>query len=287
MDAGGSAIVQPAAEQPGDELGAVFAAFELAGGLHLCFRPLSDRWQGTDGRQLVPPRFAEHRSSFCRTIKRHSAAACTKCDVTDLPTACSARDGGVKHPFVRTCHAGADEILLPLWSENVLVAVLFAGQFSRHDDGAPTGIPVLGDEEVQHRRSLLLPLRDYLLGLLAKLDGQRRERTIGRRGAIESYLRESLSSGPTLPDLARRLSLSRSRTSHLVQELTGESFQGLVERQRIAVAKDLLTHTDGTIGWVARQTGFTDVAYFCRYFKKKTATTPTAFRQRNRRIPSA
>ena len=85
--------------------------------------------------------------------------------------------------------------------------------------------------------------------------------------------------------LAARLSLSSSRAGHLVRELTGRSFRDLVSEHRVAAAEDLLTSTDGTIAWIARQTGFQDVAYFCRFFKQKTGMTPTAFRQKHRRVP--
>jgi AraC-like DNA-binding protein len=266
-----------------DELAEVLAAFERATGLYACFRPMSDRWRGTDGAIVTREPFVGHRSPFCVDAKARSMAACTKCDNADLPGACSPSNGRLVEPFVRTCHAGADEILLPVWDQGVLVAVLFVGQFTR--DGAH-GLRQLDATQIQHVRMLMLALRSYLEDLLRRLEGQRQEFATGRRGAIEAYVRERLAAGPTLQELASRLSLSRSRTSHVVREVTGRSFQDLVEERRIGVAKDLLTETDGTIAWVARQTGFNDVAYFCRYFKRKTGTTPTGFRRRYRRVPS-
>lgn len=119
---------------------------------------------------------------------------------------------------------------------------------------------------------------------LKRLDREHNGLAVGRRGVIERYIRRSLLAGPSLSELASLLSLSRSRTCHVVREETGHSFQDLVQERRVAVARDLLANGDGTIGWIARQTGFKDTAYFCRYFKRKTGMTPTDFRNQYRRL---
>lgn len=273
---------------PGDlraELAAVLAAFERATGLQTCFRPMTDRWRGTDGAWIVGEPFVAHRSPFCTTVKTRAPTACWRCDNTELPSACAPAEGLMVDPFVRTCHAGADEILLPLWSEGALVAVLFVGQFVGPDRGqAPEPLRRMSEPELAQVRTLAVAMRGYLQDLLRKLEAQRHERASGRRGAIEGYVRERLLAGPTLTELAARLSLSPSRAGHAVREVTGRSFQQLVEERRIAVAKDLLASTDGTISWVAAQAGFNDVGYFCRYFKRKTGTTAGAFRKRHRPV---
>jgi AraC-like DNA-binding protein len=269
------------------ELAAVFAAFEQATALQICFRTLSDRWRA-NAQSIVPPPFAGHRSAFCEAVKARALATCTKCDFSDLPVACSPETGPLVEPFVRTCHAGADEVLLPLWSDGVLVAVLFVGQFIRmpnHRHGHAS-LQRLTPTQVQHVRTLTLPLRNYLQDVLRRLDEQRRERTSGRRGVIERYIRESVATGPSLRQLAVRLSLSPSRTSHVVRELTGRSFQQVVDEQRLTLAKDLLASSDGKISWIAMQAGFKDAAYFCRRFKRQTGMTPTAFRKEHRRVIS-
>lgn len=287
MEAESSLIADVGGSRPlRDQLAAVFTAFEQAAGLQVCVKPMSDRWRGSDGLHVIPGPFLGHRSPFCHAVKARAFPACAKCDRADLPAVCAPPEGRVVEPFIRTCHAGAEEVLVPLWSDGVLVAVLFAGQFtsSHRDPPGPTTLRLVTPADAQHLQTLMLPLRSYLLDVLRRLDNERNGHAVGRRGAIEAYVRESLSSGPTLPELASRLSLSRSRASHAVRELTGRSFQDLVEERRIAVARDLLANGDGTVAWVARQTGFNDTAYFCRYFKRKTGTTPTSFRKQYRRV---
>src|SRR5438128_686588 len=107
-----------------EELSAVFAAFERSTGLYVCFRPMSERWFGSDGSYPAEWLYGLHRSPFCVAVKARSETACARCDYSELPAACSSPEGRIVEPLVRTCHAGADEVLLPIWSHGVLVAVL-------------------------------------------------------------------------------------------------------------------------------------------------------------------
>ncbi len=267
-----------------EEVAAVLHAFEQTTGLQVCFRSMSNRWRDADDRDVVVGPLTVHRSPFCEAVKARDLPACTKCDHADLPLCCTPGRG----PFVRTCHAGADEVLVPLWSEGVLVAVAFLGQFKRRFSGMRGALSLrqVSDADIRRLEHLALGLQAYLLDVLRRLDDQRRQHTTGRRAAIDAYIRKSLPAGPTLPELAHHLALSTSRASHVVRELTGQSFQQLVEHRRIAVARDLLAGTGGKIAWVAQQTGFRDIAYFCRYFKRKTGHTPTAFRKQHRPLGS-
>lgn len=262
-----------------DELNATLDAFEAASGFLVCLRALSDRWDGPNGRTVWAERFEYHRSDFCVAWKERALPACTRCDNNEVLIASTA--GGVaRHdPFVRTCHAGADEIIVPIWSQNQLVGVLFIGQFVARDGGPPE-LPALEPERGEHIVNLARPLRFYLLDVFRRLDRIKTLPRAGKRVDIEDYVRETLATGPTLAGLGARLNLSPSRASHLVREATGESFQTLVERQRIGIAVDLLSRTDATIAEIGRRVGFHDAGYFSRYFKLKTGQTPGEHRRR-------
>lgn len=263
------------------ELESVLEAFEAATGLLVCLRVLSDQWTDVRGEVAAPAPYNEHRSDFCKAMKARALAACTKCDHNDLFTDCDSEQGRIRQPFVRTCYAGADEILLPIWNQGALVAVLFIGQFRTVDrlDTRGTELPVLGEDKLSYVSALGLTLLTYLYEVLRRLRADRQAPIAGRWRVIESYVRENLSAGPTLQELSQRLSLSPSRTSHVVREVTGMSFHDLVETSRLDLAKDLLTRSGATIATVASQAGFNDTGYFCRYFKQKTGFTPTGYRR--------
>lgn len=262
------------------ELDDAFDAFEAASGRHLCFRTLSNRWDGPDGRSICGERYEIHRSDFCAAWKDRDLPACTRCDNNDLVPACSPPDGRRDDPFLRTCHAGADEVIVPLWSQNVLVAVVFVGQMIARAEADPAlDLPRLDLVEQRRLLSLARPLRHYLLDALDRIERIKAQPGVGKRAVIETYVREHLAHGPTLAGLGARLNLSVSRTSHVVREVTGVSFHALLERHRIAIAKDLLSRTDTAIAAIGRQAGFPDAGYFSRYFKQKTGLSPQDFRR--------
>lgn len=288
-----------------DEVQALFQSFEQMVGLDICLRQMSNRWKGAGNQRLTDGNaFGLHHSPFCMRQKDKQLALCMRDDrgdVSDLflgaeegQRAAEPQSGSyplqmlpvvgclpMDRPVVRTCYAGADEILVPVWSQGILVAVIFLGQFRRQSRAhtGPTELPVLSDERVKQIADMAVLLRCYLLEILSRLDASRQQDSTGRRGQVEQYIREHLSTGPTLVGLAQVLALSPSRTSHLVRQLTGCSFQTLVEQRRLAVACDLLAASSGKIAWIASQTGLGDVGYFCRYFKRKTGMTPTAYRR--------
>lgn len=296
---------------------AIFRAFELASGLDICFKQTSSRWCEADGSPLLDYGMTLHRSTFCDEQKAVNLPLCMRNDNTELtqlfprpvlgkPKNVIIRNasGGISQravplpllstepalpagALVRTCHAGVTELLMPIWSEGVLVGVVFIGQFQLQTTRGPAlsgtnGLRVMSRQEVEQVARLAVLLMSYLHELLRRLDAQKQDPVVGRQGVIVAYIRSSLVAGPTLAGLADTLSLSSSRTSHLVREVTGRSFMELVEAQRLAVACDLLKDSQGKITWIASQVGFNDTAYFCRYFKKKMSMTPTAYRQRHR-----
>lgn len=298
------------------EAQAALAAFEAASGLQVCFRPmLQNRWKEADGRFVVGGPYTLHRSLFCQAAKARDLPACMKDDATDLPRLFSAAgairthapsfapspgqvfslpvlttrlprwDGAsVTQPVVRACHAGVEEMLIPLWRDGVLTAVVFVGQFLRGEQGQgkPEEQRILTERDTTHLLMMGRVLQSYLLDLLGRLDDLKRDPAVGREAAIDHYIRQHLAVGPTLTGLAQTLSLSSSRTSHVVRQITGRCFQDLVEEKRLALARDLLAASHGKISWVAAQSGFEDAAYFCRYFKRKTGMTPSAWRRLHR-----
>jgi len=263
------------------EIRQVLASFEQATGLYICVRTLSSLWrEHPTGDWVVPPMYGGHRSDFCARIKDRHLEGCMRCDVRDLYHDCKpdARD------LVRTCHAGANEVLIPIWHHDSLAAVIFVGQFRESDRRGPTELPILQPERLKTIRNLCVPLQSYLASLLAKLEERHRTGAAGRRGDVERFLLARLCDDPSLGELAEHLSLSPSRTSHLVRELTSQSFRQLKERYRLETARDLLARTNAKIADIADQIGFADSDYFCRYFKRKTGMTPTSYRSRHHGI---
>ncbi|WP_369184453.1 AraC family transcriptional regulator [Streptomyces sp. Y1] len=79
---------------------------------------------------------------------------------------------------------------------------------------------------------------------------------------------------------AHELGVSPGHLQSLVKQATGHTPGGLIRRQQTLEAKRLLACTDLTISQVAREAGFADPAYFCRFFRRETGMTPGEFRSR-------
>ncbi|MER7671473.1 AraC family transcriptional regulator [Kitasatospora sp. NPDC096128] len=79
---------------------------------------------------------------------------------------------------------------------------------------------------------------------------------------------------------AQELGVSPGHLQTLVKQATGRTPGGLIRRQQTLEAKRLLACTDLTIRQVAKEAGFADPAYFCRFFRRETGMTPGEFRAR-------
>lgn len=89
----------------------------------------------------------------------------------------------------------------------------------------------------------------------------------------------------SLQKIARHLNANPSYLSQQFNREVGQSLPEYIAQNRIAQAKRLLSsHANLSIGQIAYATGFADVNYFTKVFKKITGDTPTAFRRREVRF---
>ena len=79
--------------------------------------------------------------------------------------------------------------------------------------------------------------------------------------------------------IAQEVGMSRSSLFKKVKSLTGLSPIDLVKEYRLNKAEVLLRTTDYTISDVAYKSGFSDVSYFGKCFKKKYEMTPREYRE--------
>lgn len=82
---------------------------------------------------------------------------------------------------------------------------------------------------------------------------------------------------------ASRLGLSAPHLNRLTRQMTGFSVQELVSRRVLDSARRELVFTPTPVQAIALALGFQDPAYFNRFFRKRTGTTPGAYREAERR----
>ncbi|WP_237179056.1 AraC family transcriptional regulator [Paenibacillus sp. MMS18-CY102] len=94
---------------------------------------------------------------------------------------------------------------------------------------------------------------------------------------IDAHYRDRLA----VEELASLVGLSRYHFSRLFKQITDKSLVEYINLVRINKAESLLRATSMTISQVALETGFNDIYYFSRTFKRLKRMPPTQWRQAN------
>ena len=96
---------------------------------------------------------------------------------------------------------------------------------------------------------------------------------------VKNYLDTHYAEQLTLDGLCETFFVSKSYLSHIFKELNGTSPMRYLSDVRLRQAERLLTTTALPVREIAERAGYPDECYFCRVFKKRTSTTPAAFRR--------
>lgn len=83
-----------------------------------------------------------------------------------------------------------------------------------------------------------------------------------------------------LEDLTKKIPLDKSYMCRLFKEYTGKSIFSYLLEYRLQKAAWLLQSTSDKIVYIALQSGFADLAYFNRQFKKQKGLSPSAYRKK-------
>lgn len=98
---------------------------------------------------------------------------------------------------------------------------------------------------------------------------------------IIKYIEEHYAESITIEEMAQ---LSYYSTSHFMKFFKlnmHTSFTSYLNNYRLTIAARLLTTTHNTILEIATQTGFENLSYFNRLFRKKYGTSPSQYRKHN------
>ncbi|MCA0758747.1 response regulator [Paenibacillus sp. N4] len=94
---------------------------------------------------------------------------------------------------------------------------------------------------------------------------------------IKLHYREEL----TLQEVADSIHVSKSYFSNLFKKQAGQNFIDYLIDLRLHEAKRMLTQKDYKIYEVAEKSGFNDVKYFSKLFKRMTQMTPVEYREKH------
>lgn len=99
---------------------------------------------------------------------------------------------------------------------------------------------------------------------------------------ILQYLNLNYSRGITIEELCKRFSTNRNSLSRSFLKATGKTFTAYLTELRLNAAKRLLRETGLPVTEIAERTGFGDLSYWGRVFKRQTGVTPSCYRSEKR-----
>ena len=158
------------------------------------------------------------------------------------------------------------------WLEN---SIRFSvGQMSGSNDGTDLVLAKLSEVLfVETLRRYIITLPPDQIGWLA--------------GARDPYIGQALAlmhTSPaflwTVPELARRIGLSRTRFAERFNHFLGEPPMAYLARWRVKLGAELLRSTDQSVAEVATSVGYGSEAAFNRAFKRELDCPPAQFRRK-------
>ena len=159
-------------------------------------------------------------------------------------------------------------------------AIVFTGRTRRR---LSEGLMLMADLTDAERVSLFIHLLTIIavsserreIGKLRETDAQRRLKQ------IEIFISCNYKRDVSIDDLARHVGMNRSALCTFFKHHTGKTIITCLNEHRLSVACHLLRHTTLTIQQVCYESGFNDIPYFCRIFKRKVGMTPLEYRAKD------
>ena len=236
---------------------------------------------------------------YCATI--HKSPKCLeKCVESDRCGLCEAYDkGGL---YVYKCPFGIYEALMPIYSNDEIVAYLFVGMGiedceenerelmdtaleisptlnKKNIEKSINEVPRYSKAKLDAYASMLPLIAQYIEAndLLSDTD-----MTLGQ--LVKTYVKNNLSKKITLSELSWKLHCSTvTLTEHFKKEY-GITIMEYVTQKRMDKAERLLENSDLSIRDISEECGFPDIEYFSRCFKSTHNMSPTSWRKKYSKI---
>ena len=101
------------------------------------------------------------------------------------------------------------------------------------------------------------------------------------RGMAEDYISRHMAEEINLEAFARALHVSKSYFCRRFHKEFGTTASAYIQKEKVALAKKLLIHTNKKLADISASLGFYDQSHFSRTFSGITGTTPGMFRKRS------
>lgn len=107
------------------------------------------------------------------------------------------------------------------------------------------------------------------------------DRNMKRKQALYLYVMNNYQHNITLDEVARFIGMEKSAFCVFFKKMTGKSFFTFLTDYRIEASCQMLLKTSKSVAEVCIASGFRDVPYYNRIFKKTMKITPSEYRKEN------
>ena len=236
-------------------------------------------------------------AAFCQHINAEPEGhrRCEECDAKAVER-CSA----LGRAYQYRCHAGLEEIVVPIYDKGMPIAYMVFGQLlddtprkQQWDNTVRTLQWYNGDvlelkdafyqlkqysgRELKAFTEILEALTHYVL-----LEGMIHSAQYTDQQKLEMYIDQHYMEKLRLKQISHDLNMGTTKLCAVAKKLSGDgSVTRLISQRRIQAAKHLLLCEDIPISSVAERVGFSDYNYFTKIFKSMEGITPSAYRKYN------
>ena len=231
------------------------------------------------------------------TVLHRDIRAIDVCKASDIERLTAVKQS--LEPILYTCPFGITEAIVPIVRDNELIGYIMSAlgiEKTREDEVVRLAChcdeshSLLIKDRVQKSRKLTADeMKAYfnMMKVLAKYIANddtliSNYESIGQ--LIKRYVKNNLTRKLTLNDIARNLHCSTvTLTEHFKREF-GITINEYITKKRMEFAEKLLLSTDKPLREIASMTGFADVEYFSRTFKKHHEISPASWRREKGKI---
>ena len=103
--------------------------------------------------------------------------------------------------------------------------------------------------------------------------------------AFRDWIEQHFRAQPRMSACAEALGITPTQLNRVCQQVLGHSAQAVLHTRLLMEAQRDLLYTSMSIKQVALALGFSDAAYFTRFFEREAGVTPSAWRARERAKP--
>lgn len=259
---------------------------------HVCIHDVSGILQNEALR--IKEQNQIHFSPLCNAAKTTDKGLqlCFACKGLSVK---KAFDGG--HAYAGVCPLGLTEIAVPLFIAGKPMCIIYIGNLNCDSAEMEKRIarvqkltkvdrtallqampPEVFVSEVEHFIGAAGVIKNYISLLYASHGLTIRTGSHWAVSALNSYAQKYYQNSLTLRGLSKIYYLNENYLGRLYKKQTGKSFSTYLNEIRLEKACALLRETDEPVIAVALATGFNNVTYFNRIFKRHMGVTPTAYR---------